>query len=167
MAYKEESEQEFMESVIRQISRPGQPVSDMPNDRMVRMGFQNLDDPDPEEINPFEIRGDRPHWDTPTGHRERAMASIRAKRPGWPASQGKDSGEVAPFEPNAYLSGKQQTRGYSTDHGVHHMDGGEEESNPHMEMKELKKQIKEKERELHELQQQKVKLMRKITGRLE
>lgn len=162
MAYKEESEQEFMESVIRQVSRPGQPVSDMPNDRLAKMGFQNLDDPDPEEINPFAIRGNHPHWDTPTGHKERAMASIRAKRPGWAASQGKDSVEVAPFEPNAYLSGTQQTRGYSTDHGVH----GGEESNPHMEMKELKNQIKEKERELHELQQQKVKLMRQLTGRL-
>jgi hypothetical protein len=48
-------------------------------------------------------------------------------------------------------------------HAVYMDDGGEEDANPHMKMSHLKKMIKDKERELHELQQQKVKLMMKQT----
>ena len=41
-----------------------------------------------------------------------------------------------------------------------------QKDNPHQEIKEIKKLIEAKEKELHELQRRKVELMRKITGRL-
>lgn len=45
-------------------------------------------------------------------------------------------------------------------------DFSSEQEDPHAEMEEIKLAIQDKERELHELKQRKVKLMRIITGRL-
>lgn len=153
MAYKEESDQQFIESIVRQASRPGQPFN--------RPGFQNLDNPDPENINPLHVRGDHPAWDTVTGNRDRYQAAMREK-----ASQQKN-----PAMSTFHL--KQQypdvgLGGYSSDTGRHSAapEANVNNIDDHFNMRQIKKQIEEKEKELHELQQRKVELMRKITGRL-
>jgi hypothetical protein len=171
MAYKEETDQQFMESIIKQASRPGRSFNG------ARMGFQNLDDnPDPEDINPFSARGNHAAWDTPTGYRNRYQAAMSQK-----SAQDKGPAMSAFHLKQQYPD--MGLGGYSSDQGRHTvapeangprslpdsrgpLDGHGSDLDYHAEMGQVKKLIKDKERELHELQRQKVELMRKITGRL-
>lgn len=138
MAYKEESDQQFMESIVNQargpVRRPmgGQQYNGDP-------GFGPDDDSFGNERSPMK--------------RSNGFQNIDG------ADQ-YDSDQAVTNFANKYEPTELGTRPMNTA-------GEEEQENPRAEMQELKRAIQEKERELHELQQQKVKLMRKITGRLE
>ncbi len=113
MAYKEESDQHFMETIINQARGPSR--------RPMGMGGQ-------------QFGGD----------------------PGYGPNDDSFGDERSPM--------KLRTGGFQNIDGANQ--GLEDEADPQMEMDQIKQMIKDKERELHELQQQKVKLMRQITGRL-
>ena len=128
MAYREETEQQFMESIARQMAMP---FSKRPARGRLPSGFQNLDNdtqmPDPDDEFTDHLYGN----------------------------------ELKP----------PQMGGYSSDVGAHPSapapsGEGNEGLQARIEMRKVKSEIDRTEKRLHELQQQKVDLMRKITGRL-
>ena len=158
MAYKEETDQQFMESIIRQTAGAmRRPMGDQQfhgsrgygadDDSF---GLDNSDDDfqraEPEQVDAMRGR----------------MSSFTKPYPNSP-QVGAELNEPMP-----------QFGGYSGDTGTRHMPPKhlehpsylDDRMNLHKEMKSIKKEIEAKEKELHELQRSKVELMRKITGRL-
>lgn len=120
MAYKEESDQQFLESVLRQVGGPRRPM-----------------------VNQQQYNGDPGHGpnDDSFGGYETSRLNGGFQNIDGPESQIDDNDEAGNFIKS-------------------------QESDPRTEMNQIKKMIEAKEKELHELQQKKVELMRKITGRL-
>lgn len=123
MAYKEESDQQFIESVLRQVGGPRRPMA---NQR------QYNGDP-----------GHGPNDDSFGGYESSRING--GFQPNGPESQIDDIDDND--EAGNFIKSQQ--------------------NDPRAEMNQIKKMIEAKEKELHELQQKKVELMRKITGRLE
>jgi len=156
MAYKEESDQQFLETIVRQVSNGiRRPTGDAAYHGNV--GWGNDDDS-------FATGDD--------GHEAATTADfITARRPlsGFGSEYGRsETPDTAQFEPMPKLGG------YSSESGSRHLEPNYSGSSElrdrvrmRLDMRKIINSIKDKERELHELQQQKVELMRKITGRLE
>ena len=127
MAYKEESDQQFMETIINQARGPSRRPMGMGDQQFGGdPGYGPNDDSFGNERSPMKLR---------TGGFQRFQNLGGANQ----AGAGVDQDASADQDTDVWIRSK---------------------------MDEIKQAIKGKERELHELQQQKVELMRQLTGRL-
>ncbi len=172
MAHKYETDQQFMESIVRQVAK-----SKIVEDTQTIRGslrptanqsyhgssfYPTLDEEEPLFPN-NQSHLMRNTQDDPSGH------DWDDENKDWSV----DSNPIIP-QRNAeakMIGTRKNSGGYSSDIGRHENprspDVSSLEEHPRIEMKKVKRSIQELERQLHELQEKKVKLMRKITGRLE
>lgn len=176
MAAKFETEEQFLESIFRQVGngivrhssdrayngghyRPTVDTEDedyvLPNNQANywrNLATQDDSDPEPETIAP---QYQPPQSNPLLRQRENpvVMKGIRKNS----GSYSSDMGRHAERPAASFETGLDPKRSYM---------GDEESENPREDVKRIKKAIQEKEAELHDLQKQKVELMRKITGRL-
>ena len=124
MAYKEESDQQFMETIINQARGPSR--------RPMGMGGQQFGGDPGYGPNDDSFRNERSPMKLRTGGFQNLDGANQA-------GAGIDQDASTDQDTDVWIRSK---------------------------MDEIKQTIKDKERELHELQQQKVELMRQLTGRL-
>lgn len=151
MAYKEETDQQFFETIVRQAQgRVRSPIGDHQYHGNRYSAHTAYDDYDPD--NGYEV----------------------AEPEQVDATRGRMSSFTKPYRSGPQIGAEinepmPQLGGYSTETGSRHLEAPQPVNagmEPHLEMRKVKKAIETKEKELHELQRQKVELMRKITGRL-
>jgi len=171
MAHKEETYEQFLETLSSQLGRMKR--LDATLGQTPQSVYHGDDHPDQDEEDDL-IRPNN------QAHLVRSFSNRRAK---WDETPEEEKQQQYPVdmsmarnpERNAADVSTKNMRfkgGYSTDMGRYPQNRKEEPTSsvglePRVEMNRVKKMIKEKETELHELQQKKVQLMRKITGRLE
>ena len=134
MAYKEETDQQFMESIFSQMQRPNRP-----NRSQLPSGFQKLDT-DSNSGNQ-DVEFDRTPDDMTTGPQLRRHLG----------PQPPEQPQRSPFASikDRLEQGKQADAASASE-----------------DLKSILREIKSKEAELHELQQQKIALQRTVNGRL-
>ena len=169
MAYKEESYKQFLETLNSQLGSMRRLNSLGPNPQNIYHGNDHPDQDDEDRIHPNNqahfirsLTGRPAKWDeTPEDDEEYQQSPMDV-------SMGRNPERNVP---DPVMKNMRFKGGYSTDMGRYPQNKKQEPTSsvglePRVEMIRIKKEIEAKERELHELQQQKVKLMRQLTGRL-
>jgi hypothetical protein len=162
MAYREETEQQFFETIVRQARGPmRRPFGDQQYHGNHYSGGHASEDDNFADFDPQEDGYEVAEPETVDTMRGRMSSFTK------PYTQGRQIGsEFAEPSPDALSHG---FGGYSSESGSRHLPAKPAPNvgmEPRVEMMKIKKEIKAKETELHELQKRKVELMRKITGRL-
>jgi len=168
VAYKEESYEQFLETLSAQLSM--RKLNSLgPNPQNIYHGNDHPDQDDEDRIHPnnqahfVRSLSDRnARWDeTPDDDEEYTQSPVDMSMARTPTRNVPD-----PVMKNMRFKG-----GYSTDAGRFPQNKKTAPISsvglePRIEMRNVKREIEETEKKLHELQQQKVKLMRQLTGRL-
>jgi len=202
MAYKEESYEQFLETLSAQIGRKRKPDSipqffdgsmfpdrSLPNQNLNRFKLDTLgpnpqnvyhgndhpDQDDEDRIHPNNqahfirsLSGRNAKWDE-TPEEDEDISNPQPQPAMSPTARSSHIDDLQDFSP--VMKNMRFKGGYSTDAGRFPQNKKTAPISsvglePRIEMRNVKREIEETEKKLHELQQQKVKLMRQLTGRL-
>lgn len=156
MAYKYETDQQFMESIVRQVgSGLRRPSGNQAYHGQQFSGFDSADD---------DFAGDAGEM----GYEQPSEEDLQPKNSIFKRQTTPVDAEVE--APMGGAHSPQNWGGFSSDSGGSRHVSPKEPANtgmePRMQLRKIKNQIKDLERSLHELQAKKVDVMRQLTGRL-